>query len=600
MKYNDTWDLDALFQGGVTGQAFKEELVKLTDQRDAVIAEMNAFDQDAADAATTFADLQAKRDDFANAFMTAITYANMVADADMRNEAATAAVNKLQTLFQPYEIASKSINKKLATLSDEAFQQFLTEPRLAEIAFPLTEERRDAKRLLDDQAEALLSELQVDGISGWANTYATISSVMTISVDLADGHHDYSVGQAMNKMYADPNPENRAKIFEAWEAAFTQYGPVFADVLNHLAGYRLTTQKAHGYKDFLEEPLEYNRIKRETVEAMWQAVADNKDTFVQFLDRKKALLGLSELNWQDVEAPLNFDDAQPTTYTYDDAAEFVVENFRTFGDKLADFAEYALENRWIEAEDRPGKRPGGYSTEPINKGESRIFMTFTGSRNDTQTLAHELGHSFHTDVLKDEPASNQAYAMNVAETASTFAEQIVSAATLATAQSKSERLQLLNAKLENATAMFMNIRSRFLFETAFYTERQKGFVSESRLNALMSEAQKEAFGDALSETHPHFWASKLHFFFDDVPFYNFPYTFGYLFSLGIYAEYLKQPEGFEERYIALLKDTGKMTTEDLAKKHLNVDLTQADFWQAAIDIPAADVKAFLDESADLI
>ncbi|OYQ67480.1 M3 family oligoendopeptidase [Aerococcus sp. 1KP-2016] len=600
MKYNDTWDLDALFQGGVTGQAFKEELVKLTDQRDAVIAEMNAFDQDAADAATTFADLQAKRDDFANAFMTAITYANMVADADMRNEAATAAVNKLQTLFQPYEIASKSINKKLATLSDEAFQQFLTEPRLAEIAFPLTEERRDAKRLLDDQAEALLSELQVDGLSGWANTYATISSVMTISVDLADGHHDYSVGQAMNKMYADPNPENRAKIFEAWEAAFTQYGPVFADVLNHLAGYRLTTQKAHGYKDFLEEPLEYNRIKRETVEAMWQAIADNKDTFVQFLDRKKALLGLSELNWQDVEAPLNFDDAQPTTYTYDDAAEFVVENFRTFGDKLADFAEYALENRWIEAEDRPGKRPGGYSTEPINNGESRIFMTFTGSRNDTQTLAHELGHSFHTDVLKDEPASNQAYAMNVAETASTFAEQIVSAATLATAQSKSERLQLLNAKLENATAMFMNIRSRFLFETAFYTERQKGFISESRLNALMSEAQKEAFGDALSETHPHFWASKLHFFFDDVPFYNFPYTFGYLFSLGIYAEYLKQPEGFEERYIALLKDTGKMTTEDLAKKHLNVDLTQADFWQAAIDIPAADVKAFLDESADLI
>jgi pepF/M3 family oligoendopeptidase len=600
MKYNDTWDLDALFQGGVTGQAFKEELVKLTDQRDAVIAEMHAFDQDAADAATTFADLKAKRDDFANAFMTAITYANMVADADMRNEAATAAVNKLQTLFQPYEIASKSINKKLATLSDEAFQQFLTEPRLAEIAFPLTEERRDAKRLLDDQAEALLSELQVDGLSGWANTYATISSVMTISVDLADGHHDYSVGQAMNKMYADPNPENRAKIFEAWEAAFTQYGPVFADVLNHLAGYRLTTQKAHGYKDFLEEPLEYNRIKRETVEAMWQAVADNKDTFVQFLDRKKALLGLSELNWQDVEAPLNFDDAQPTTYTYDDAAEFVVENFRTFGDKLADFAEYALENRWIEAEDRPGKRPGGYSTEPINNGESRIFMTFTGSRNDTQTLAHELGHSFHTDVLKDEPASNQAYAMNVAETASTFAEQIVSAATLATAQSKSERLQLLNAKLENATAMFMNIRSRFLFETAFYTERQKGFVSESRLNALMSEAQKEAFGDALSETHPHFWASKLHFFFDDVPFYNFPYTFGYLFSLGIYAEYLKQPEGFEERYIALLKDTGKMTTEDLAKKHLNVDLTQADFWQAAIAIPAADVKAFLDESADLI
>ena len=215
-------------------------------------------------------------------------------------------------------------------------------------------------------------------------------------------------------------------------------------------------------------------------------------------------------------------------------------------------------------------------------------------------MAHELGHAFHSDVLTSEAASNQAYAMNVAETASTFAETIVANANLKQAKSKSERLQLLNAKMENAIAMFMNIRSRFLFETAFYTERQDGFVSESRLNELMTQAQKEAFGGAINDLHPHFWASKLHFFIDDVPFYNFPYTFGYMFSLGIYAEYLKAPEGFEERYIALLKDTGRMTTEELAMKHLGADLTKPDFWQAAIDLAAADVKEFLAESEDLV
>src|SRR5690625_7211638 len=112
----------------------------------------------------------------------------------------------------------------------------------------------------------------------------------------------------------------------------------------------------------------------------------------------------------------------------------------------------------------------------------------------------------------------------------------------------------------------------------------------------MVEAQREAYADSLSSYHPHFWASKLHFFIDRVPFYNFPYTFGYLFSLGVYAEYMKQPEGFEEKYIALLQDTGSMEVEALAKKHLNVDITKEDFWEAGIELMVADVDEFLDET----
>src|SRR5699024_1527711 len=167
--------------------------------------------------------------------------------------------------------------------------------------------------------------------------------------------------------------------------------------------------------------------------------------------------------------------------------------------------------------------------------------------------------------------------MNVAETTSTFAENIISDATVKNAQSKEEKAALLGVKLEGATAMFLNIHARFLFEDAFYKERAQGIVSEGRLNELMLEAQKEAYGDSLSGYHPHFWCSKLHFFIDRVPFYNFPYTFGYLFSLGIYAKYLQHPEGFEEKYIDLLRDTGSMKVEDLAKEHLQVDITKQDF-----------------------
>jgi oligoendopeptidase F len=115
----------------------------------------------------------------------------------------------------------------------------------------------------------------------------------------------------------------------------------------------------------------------------------------------------------------------------------------------------------------------------------------------------------------------------------------------------------------------------------------------------MLNAQQEAYGNALSTYHPMFWASKLHFYIDDVPFYNFPYTFGYLFSLGIYAQAKTQPD-FEDRYIALLRDTANMSTEDLAAKHLNVDLTKPAFWQAGVALIKRDIDEFMALSAPLI
>jgi oligoendopeptidase F len=209
------------------------------------------------------------------------------------------------------------------------------------------------------------------------------------------------------------------------------------------------------------------------------------------------------------------------------------------------------------------------------------------------TLAHELGHAYHQHVMNDMPALAQEYAMNVAETASTFAEMIVSDAAVKQASTDEERLALLEDKIQRSVAFFMNIHARFLFETEFYEERQKGLVSVEKLNEMMESAQRRAYKDALGEYHPHFWASKLHFYITSVPFYNFPYTFGYLFSSGLYAAAQREGAAFEDKYIALLRDTGSMTVEELASKHLGVDLTQPDFWQSAVDLAIADVEQFL-------
>lgn len=129
MKYNDTWDLNAMYQGGVTGQAFKEALTSLVEKRDALIKVMQAFDVNVENASVTFADIIDQADQYLNEYTTLMTYAQMASDADMRDEAASAAINKVATLNQAYEIARKGLNKQLATLSDAAFQDFLAESR---------------------------------------------------------------------------------------------------------------------------------------------------------------------------------------------------------------------------------------------------------------------------------------------------------------------------------------------------------------------------------------------------------------------------------------------------------------------------------------
>ena len=143
--------------------------------------------------------------------------------------------------------------------------------------------------------------------------------------------------------------------------------------------------------------------------------------------------------------------------------------------------------------------------------------------------------------------------------------------------------------------MFCNIRARYIFDLMFHDERKRGPVPKDRLNELMVKAQKEAFGDILADDgyHPMFWASKLHFSETDTPFYNFPYTFGHLFAGGIYALAKEEGPTFAEKYRALLIDTGRMTCEDLARKHLDVDLATGEFWKSAVDRSLGEVDVFL-------
>jgi pepF/M3 family oligoendopeptidase len=333
-------------------------------------------------------------------------------------------------------------------------------------------------------------------------------------------------------------------------------------------------------------------MRQQTLEAMWSAITKERPRLARYIDAKKKLLGIDKFCWYDQEAPLG---KSTKKFTFQEAGDFIVEHLSSFSDEMGTFTRRALDKRWVEAENRPGKAGGGWCSRiPIRK-ESRIFMTFVGNFGGMATLAHELGHAYHGFVLKDSPPFAAIYPMNLAETASIFNELRVNDAALEAARDDDEKLMLADQKLQSALSFFANIHARFIFDSRFYAERKDGMVNRERLNEIMKEAQKEAFFGILDEKdgyHPLFWASKLHFFITGQPFYNFPYTFGYLFANGVYDRAIKEGKSFAQNYRALLADTGRMTTEEIAKKHLGANLSKEEFWVDAVNRVLADIGPF--------
>ncbi len=586
-KLNQTWDLEALFPGGSGSSrfaAFLEDLAaSVRTAGDAVGTARPAAPAEWRAAIDRLQDV-AQRLRQASAFVSCLTAQN-VHDKGARQVGAQ--VSQIGAAFASVLTVLDSL---LVAVPDAEWQVLLAAPELESLRFVLDERRRKARDMMDPEREKLVNDLSTDGYHGWSDLYDLTAGRMTIKLEPGGGkEEEVSPGQAANRMSA-PDAGVRAHIMDRWEKAWGDQADFCALALNHLAGYRLNLYRNRGWESVLREPLEYNRMQAATLDAMWSAISARKEPLVRYLARKKEMLGLPALGWQDVDAPVGKDGRK---LTYEQAAEFIVEQFERFSPRMAALARRAFDERWIEAEDRPGKRMGGFCTSFPRSRQSRIFVTFSGSMGNLATLAHELGHAFHQSVMNDLEPFNQQYAMAVAETASTFAEMIVADAAVRFAANEAERMVLIEDKLRRAVSLLMNIHCRFLFETRFYDERRKGVVSVARLNELMVQAQKEAFREALDLYHPHFWASKLHFYITRTPFYNFPYTFGYLFSAGVYAKALAAGRSFETDYANLLRDTGRMRVEDLAQAHLGADLTREEFWGVAVDNVLADLEEFL-------
>ena len=450
-----------------------------------------------------------------------------------------------------------------------------------------------SKYLLTDKEESIIANMKNTGSNAWSKLKDNLISSLMVEMREDDEVKEYPLTVVLN-MAEDKSEEVRKKAYEAEIASYKKVEEGVAAALNGIKGEVLTICDFRGYKSPLEKTLLDSRMDEESLNVMLDAMKESLPVFRRYLRRKAEMLGHKNgLPFYDLYAPISNADMK---FTYDEGAKFVVKNFRTFSDNLGDFAQKAIDNNWIDVEPREGKVGGAFCAGLHFIGESRILLNYGGSFGDVVTMAHELGHGFHGECLKNETILNSEYPMPIAETASTFCETIIKKAAIKEAD-KDEALAILEAEICDCTQVIVDIYSRFLFEKSVFEARKESSLTVEKIKELMLKAQREAYGDGLDPEylHPYMWAWKPHYYDANYNYYNFPYAFGLLFAKGLYAEYLNKGNSFTSEYERLLSITGKNKIADITKE-VGIDIHNKEFWRNSLKTIEEDIEYFIELS----
>jgi pepF/M3 family oligoendopeptidase len=435
--------------------------------------------------------------------------------------------------------------------------------------------------------EDLAAELNLSGGSAWGKLYNNLSSQISVPIEQDGATVEMPISQVRNLAH-ERDRERRRIGYEAELAAWERNALPLAAAMNGIKGQVNTLAKRRGWDSPLDAACSDNHIDRATLDAMMMAARESFPDFRRYLRAKARALGLDSLAWYDLFAPLGDD---PRVWSWDDAQAFIVRHFHSYSERMGAFAERAFAERWIDAEPRPGKRDGAFCMS-LRDDESRILANFKPSFSGVSTLAHELGHGYHNINRCKVTSLQRTTPMALAETASIFCETIIRDAGLQEA-GDAEALAILEASLQGSCQVVVDISSRFLFEQTVFEQRASRDLSIDELNAAMLDAQRETYGDGLDQDvlHPYMWAAKPHYYSAGRSFYNFPYMFGLLFALGLYAQYKDDPDRFRASYDDLLMSTGLDDAATLANR-FGIDIQTPTFWRASFDIIRGDIDRF--------
>jgi len=511
------------------------------------------------------------------------SYVGCLHSADANNEEYGKESAETDSIGAEFSKIVINLKMGLKNAEDADFVTFCQREKLVDISFHLGELREEAQKTMSSELETLAADLSVDGFSSWDRLYNVLAGKLCFDMHWPDGRVEKTPMAQCRSLMQDSDRKVRQAAFEHGNKAWEQVEDVCAASLNAISGTRLLLNRRRGFEHFLDVSLMQSRISRKTLDAMFQAIAECRP-FIQKLGKAKAkALGQEKLAWYDCEAPL----AIPSLnrYSWEECVSMVEKAFARAYPELCNFFKDALAKKWVESEPRQGKRPGAFCTGSLLTEESRVFMSYAGSLNDISTLAHEIGHAFHSAQLNGLRPLCQEYPMTLAESASTFAEILLAEGIMTDPDSSdAQKLSVLTATVNHGIAFLIDIPIRFNFEKTFHEERMRGEVSVSRFKSLMTEAMQSQFGDLLEENgaNPFFWASKMHFYLTGVSFYNYPYTFGYLLSRGLFEMFKREGKAFLPKYQEFLRYSGSDMAQSVAQDTLGVDLETTDFWKRSI------------------
>ncbi len=506
-----------------------------------------------------------------------------------RDEAAQAKESELRLLYSRMSKIETRLTAWVGSLDGEAL--IARSPVAAERAYLVRQSAVAAKHLMPQPEEDLAAELTLSGGSAWGKLHSDLTSQLMVPVEKEPGTIEELPMSEIRNLATDPDRGVRERAFTAEIKTWSLWATPIAAALNGVKGEHATLAERRGWDEILDQALFQNHIDRKTLDAMLGASRDAFPDIRRYLKAKAKALGLEQLAWYDLTAPLSSNDK---VWLWDEAVAFVNDQFGSYSPRMRELAERAVQENWIDAEPRPGK-VGGAFCMPVRADESRILANYTPAFDGVSTLAHELGHAYHNLCqVSVSPLRRMQTPMTLAETASTFCETILRKAAIAQG-TEDEQLTILEGALQDACGIVVDITSRFLFESAVCEQRKNRELSADEFCALMLDAQRQTYGDGVADDqlHPYMWAVKTHYYSSGYAFYNYPYMFGLLFGLGLYAQYEADPDTFRTNYDALLEATGDAGAAELAAR-FGFDIQSPTFWEGSLGVVKADVDTFVE------
>ncbi len=577
---NEVWNLDPIYKG-FDDPAFAADMAAL-EQAVAAIG-------DFAGRLDTLAPLDALKagialeEDATRLVSKLMGFANLKQSTNTRDARAGSEMGRIMGLYSGMAGPKAAFRAWIAKLPDLDVL-IAQDPVLQAYDHRLHNIRNDSKYLLPGLCEEIVARLTMSGGNAWGDLQSYLTS--TVPVEYNGGITNLS---AIRNLAYDPDPQVRKAAYEAELACYDRIKDSVAFALNSIKLETISECKLRGYESPLDCTLKNAQLQRATLDAMLEAMDEYAPKFWQYLKAKAKALGHENgLPWYDLFAPMG---SSATKFTTQEARDYLVGLFAEFDSELSNMVASAFDNAWIDFFPRDGKSGGAFCAGVACIGESRILTNFDGTFSDVVTLAHELGHAFHNQCIRDHRVLNHGYSMPVAETASTFNECVVMASAISKAASRDEKLALIESQLQDATQIICDIYSRYRFETGVFANRENRFMDAATLCDMMLDAQKQSYGDGLdhSALHPYMWVCKSHYY--GPIFYNFPYAFGGLFARGLYAQYEKEGAPFVDQYKKLLHTTPVASAEDTAKV-AGIDLTDKNFWRSALQTIADQIDMF--------